>query len=298
MNRRAAIAVVSALVVGCAPPPRPATAPRTHAGADELIPGGLDLVIRIDVARLRRALGDAALGRATAFASGPIGRAIGGASTVFLGFRGPPDGGRSDVVIAAAGSFASLDPAAEEPSLWRETERSPSARRFVATSPAERAAPAFLYVEGGRLLVAASSAEIDALERHLTLAVRSSALEPPADGVVGLAARVRAFPEPTLRAHPELSAALAGVTVLRGSLDADGGFVRFDVIAAFRSEAEASRGEQTLRRVVDTFVQAGGAAAAVAKVVTVDRPAPTSLVVRVRLSANELAALTAPATSP
>lgn len=291
MKRAVAVAAL-AVLASCKPAtPSPAASPRLHAGADELIPAGLDLVVRIDVARLRRTLGDAALARATAFASGSVARALTSASTVFLGFRGPPDGGLSDVVIAATGSFGSFDPARDDATAWREAERTPTTRRFVALAPAERAAPAWLFVEDGRLLLAASAAEVDAAERHLA-SPRKAALDPPADGVVGIAARVRAIPDATLRAYPEVAAALVGVTSLRGTLDAEGGLVRVDVIAAFRAENDATRAERTIRRVIAALEGAGGAAAVIAKVATVERAAPTSFVLRVRLPANDLAALT------
>lgn len=275
----------------CAPAKALAPPPRHPGVAEELLPPDLDLVVRIDVAKLRRTLGPDALARATPFADGAVTRALAAATSVWLGFHGPPAGDRSDVVVVARGDFAGLDPTTEleaSPSSgWRELGREPASRLYARAPGAARAAPVWMLVEGDRVLVVASAAEVDAVERAVR-ATSPRALEAPADGVVGVAARYRALAPAFARRFPELASVLADAKTARATLDADGGVLRFDVALAFVAESAAARGETVLRAWSKALGGESGLAGALGRAAEVARPSRIDVVVRVRIDANAL----------
>ncbi|HEU4534241.1 MAG TPA: hypothetical protein VFS00_08985, partial [Polyangiaceae bacterium] len=124
------LALALALAAGCggggARMPPTARAP-AFLGAGEYLPADLDLVVRLDAARLRALAGDRPMRALLAEheASWPwLKRALGlRASSLWVGFRGEPDGPRSDTVLVVQGDLrawkASVSPGDDPARPWR-----------------------------------------------------------------------------------------------------------------------------------------------------------------------------------
>src|SRR6185436_17326036 len=119
MHRRALFWGFAALGAACGgrPLPPPPAAPRVTSAA-ELIPADLDVVVRLDLARVRAALGAAALaalaGQVLARGQGEPGSddlelsSLLEADQVYLGYRPSPLWAPLDRVLALQGSFTQL----------------------------------------------------------------------------------------------------------------------------------------------------------------------------------------------
>src|SRR6185503_14797055 len=160
-----ALVCAALLAAACSRPPAPPpAAPATTRPADA-IPADLDVVVRVDLARIRGALGPtlyAALRDAAARSGDPVtSSALEHADAVWIGLRPGSDAEHSDDVVVLSGNFADLDPRALGhfgPAMdlgagWRRWD--------LAEKPRARLLPARLYARRSELLVAASTAEID-----------------------------------------------------------------------------------------------------------------------------------------
>ena len=210
-RRRCAAALIAASLAmaasGCArerigPPP---DAPGVGEPADA-IPPDLDVVIRVDLRRMRAALGPSAIDRLQV-PVGADGAEDGGddarlladvlekSDLVFIGFRPGLALGATDRVIASEGRFEDFDvrrhggqarwaAGQDLGAAWRMYERRQSPARGV---------PARVYLRGTDLLVLVSVAEIDSVERALEGRSVSARLEVPSRGAVSMAARAESL---------------------------------------------------------------------------------------------------------
>src|SRR5687767_14936600 len=156
-TRLAALALLAAC--GCGPEriPPPRTAPPTIAGPSDAIPADLDVVLRVDVRRVRETLGDEAFARLRAHALGShsskdtgaerlMTDALARADLAVIGLRPGRTPELSDSVIALSGDLSGLDPAryAAEPPFDGGSDLGGGFRVYERKSP-ERAAPARVY---------------------------------------------------------------------------------------------------------------------------------------------------------
>lgn len=200
--RAGALAIAALFAFGCGPRERPAlpSAPSVTS-AEDLIPADLDVALRVDMARMKVALGSVT---STALAEEAlrVGSAAGGdapdplliesllrADRVYLAYRPNESGLPSDRVFALEGSF---EPITAPPRGFglpvdlgadlRFWERKPG-------TPLARGAVARIYAQGDRLRAFVSEAEIDAVERAVTVPPSARRLSPPAEGALSLAVR-------------------------------------------------------------------------------------------------------------
>jgi hypothetical protein len=260
--RRATTAFVAlALVAGCSGGAARPLAPRTPApaflGPSEFLPADLDLIVRLDAARLRSLASDPprrALLTDYEQSYPWLKRALGmRAASIWVGFRGEPDGARSDTVLVVQGDLrawkSSLE-SAEGPSRPWRLKALPALGLSVyerAPSDSDRGSPVRLALVRDRIGVLASAAEADAVDRIFAGGPEAERLEPPADGALGFALRPRSLLGSIGKAYPALARLAAETRSVRGGADLEADALRADATVEFRSEEAAERSERVLR---------------------------------------------------
>lgn len=239
MQRRALLSLL-ALAAACGPKPLPALppAPRASVPAD-LIPPDLDVVVRLDLGRVKSALGAtavSALGGEVLARGAPKQAAdelliasLLEADVVYLGYRPSGSGLPLDRVLVLQGRFTQLmrPPAG----FSGATDLGADVRYWDVTTPAPREGVARIYAVGDRLRAFASEAELDAVERQLQIGSGEQRLEAPAEGTLSLAAR------------PALLAGVAGNGLLRRLLE---GSKRLTAVADLESDGVHLKAELVL----------------------------------------------------
>ena len=212
---------VASLVLACAacsstrlgPPPAPPVAVRPL----DAMPGDLDLVVRLDLKRIRDTLGAAVMQGITEQAvAGLHGEdratdqlllgALAQTDTVWAGFR-PVNGLEgADSVFVLRGQFSKFDPhaIASTPRFAAPLDLGAAFRRYDRKPPSARSAPARIYTRGDDLIVTLSEAEIDAVERSLEEQRGLPPLEPAEKGALSAVARPRVLPSAWFDAAPAL----------------------------------------------------------------------------------------------
>lgn len=261
MHRRALLSSLLALVA-CAPQrlPPPPPAPRVGA-ASELIPADLDVVVRLDLSRMRAALGGLTpelLSRdLLSRAAGDRGeepdelvvRSLLRADVVHLAYRPSAELLPLDRVLVLQGDFGAL---ARPPGFSAPTDLGADLRyweKAPGPAPLSRSAVARLYALGERALVFVSEAEIDAVERALSGLGGPRRLSAPAEGALSLALRPRLLApltRGTLRELLEEAERFEAVV----DLESDGARLALVLVAAEPAHAQelARAGQQVLAR--------------------------------------------------
>ncbi len=210
MLRRELLLGLTTLAFGCGPrrlPPPPA-APRVVSAAD-FVPADLDVVARLDLARMKVALGGVTpqllsrqvLSRGDAEGEEPdelVLQALLEADVAYLGYRPSPLLLPLDRVLALQGTFT---PITKTPVGFSGGVDLGADVRYwdrQRDKPLARSASARLYAVGSRVRAFVSEAELDAVERALDGLAGARRLSPPEEGALSLAAR------------PQLLARLAG----------------------------------------------------------------------------------------
>lgn len=263
MRRRALLLGLSA--VACGPsqrsplPPAPAV-----TSASELLPADLDVVVRLDMARVKGALGELAL---TAIANQALARdspgkdpdellitSLLGADVVYLAYRPSPSWTPLDRVLALQGRFEQL---VRPPSGFSgATDLGRDMRYWDAKAPAARGGVARIYSFGERVRVFVSEAELDAVERTLDGLGSSRRLQPPEEGMLSLAARPRLLGRlagnGTLRELLDEAKSLTAVA----ELESDGARLKLELLLSGAPQAEqlASAGKLALSRALGDAV--------------------------------------------
>jgi hypothetical protein len=292
MQRRALL-LLGLSAVACGPKPLPAPPPAPAASsAVELIPPDLDVVVRLDLGRVKAALGAVAL---AALAHQVLARDNAGqepdqlvvssllaADQVYLAYRPSPLWTPLDRVLALQGRF---EPLVRPPSGFSgATDLGADVRYWDNQSPVTRAGISRIYAIGQRALGFISEAELDAVERTLAGFSSPRRLEPPEEGTLSLAARPRSLGR--LVGSGALRELLEDAKALRVVADLESDRVRFklELLLAGAEQAQqlASAGKLALARAL------GDAAIEVAVVAEAER-----VVLSARLSRAQLAPLLA-----
>lgn len=217
MQRRALLAIASALLA-CGPKPlaAPPSAPAVTTASD-LLPADLDVVARFDLGQVKAALGATALSALSREVLAATSAAehtdqllldsLLAADVVYLAYRPSPLLAPLDRVLALQGRFEQLS----RPPLGFSgaVDLGGDVRYFERSSAAQlaRGAVARIYTASTRVRAFVSEAEIDSVERVLATGASERRLSPPEQGTLSLAAR------------PWLLARFAGGGALRELLD-------------------------------------------------------------------------------
>lgn len=212
---------VSCALLGCSCQPRPIGPPPNAPSVVrplDAIPADLDLVVRLDLRRIRDTLGGPAMAAISEQALKSLHgddratdalllTALSGTDTLWLGLRPARDWSTADTVFVMSGHFVGFSPerAESKPRFGLPLDLGGNVRRYERAHPATRAAPARIYTHAEDLVVSLSEAEIDSVERSFEQHRGAPALEPAEQGALSAVARPRILP-------PEL---FAGESTLR-----------------------------------------------------------------------------------
>ncbi len=187
----------------------------------EIFPADLDLVVRLDVARMRSSIGPAAASAMAARAAREAGddvlrAALACADVVWLGAR-VGDLGAGDHVVIVEGS--SCAPALElDRGAWTpEPSRNKSVKIFDRVDPAHRAGTARVLLLGPQATAFVSPMEVDSIARILADGPDARRGNPVAEGVISLDVRAARLPPALEQKFPSIAAIIAGLERVRGT---------------------------------------------------------------------------------
>jgi hypothetical protein len=221
-----AIAACALALTACGGPPSPGTSADAPAGPrvdhevdpTDLFPADLDLVLRVDVGRMRAGIGPAALDvlakRAlTGGAEDELREALACAEVVWVATRlADADAGDRVIVVEGKSCMPSLVAA-----RW-ERVRSGNARVriFDRTAEAPRAGTARIMNLGNRATVFVSPVELDAVKRVMDAGPDAKRGSPTAEGIVSFDQRAGRLSPALEKKYPSIGAVLAGIERVRG----------------------------------------------------------------------------------
>lgn len=298
-----------ALVLGvaaCGPtytaPPR-AASPEV-SGPAQAIPGDLDIVVRVDLHKMRDALGPNAVKALGHRTPGDTLRAAGdaelydaalrNADTVWFALRPGDSLDDTDNVVVMKGHFAHVDPQ-NYPCLprWRSARDLGAAwRLYERAMPTLRSAPARIYARADDLLVFVSSAEIDSTERVIEKHADDPRVEPDDKGTISVAARTRALVDAVGERAPEAARLLANASRLRADADLGAENLTAEVELDFSEAAEARKTADAAGLLAKSIEKQGGALGQVARALDIEAVG-SALVVHVELPRAVLGSLVA-----
>ncbi|HTQ05611.1 MAG TPA: hypothetical protein VMI54_17230 [Polyangiaceae bacterium] len=265
----------SAAAVGCGsarPPPPQAPA---LSVPNDAVPPDLDLVIRVDLAKVRSALGPeglATLRRGAANAAGTetdsdfFTRALEHADIACLALRPELVPGEADNVLVLAGHFRDLD---VEPSLRRAGWASPldlggAVWRYERAGKVSRSGAVRVYQFGDEGLVFVSPAEVDSVEAVLEHGMAPNSLKPEARGVLAFAARLRALRGGFGARYPAVGHVLADALRIEGNVDSTANGLLLELSIEFGNNEVAREAEDDLERIRAALAGGEGKMATVA----------------------------------
>jgi hypothetical protein len=213
---------------GCGSSAATARGSRASAGAPaidrrldpaEIFPADLDLVVRLDVARMRSSIGPAAASAMAARAAREAGddvlrAALACADVVWLGARVRDlDAGDHVVLVEGSSCAPELDLAS-----WKEQpSRNKSVKIVDRVDPARRTGTGRVIVFGDHATAFVSPMEMDSVARVLEGGPDARRGNPVAEGVVSLDVRADRLPPSLEQKFPSIAAILAGLERVRGT---------------------------------------------------------------------------------
>jgi len=277
MKRRPVLvaALVALVASSCAtarlPPPR---APALSTPADAL-PPDLDLVLRVDVEKVRAALGADGLELmrrgSGILPSDPgtqfVADALSHTRTAWLAVRPELVPGEPDNVLVLAGRFdgLALERALAGSGWSPPVDLGGDVRRYDRKTKVGRAAPVRLYAFRDESLVFVSAAEVDSVEAVVERGLPPNRLVPREQGVIGFAARMRALRYGLGRRYPSLARSLGDAEGFEGTLDATTEGLQLEVSFELSSEVSARQSAEELGHVRDALVGSEGKLGTVAQ---------------------------------
>ena len=223
------------------------------------MPADLDIVVRVDVARLKSALGPGVAQSMASRAAGGggegfVAEAMAQADSVWIGLR-LADIDAGDRVLVAEGRLGEIH---IEPSEWKETTPAATMEGVQILDRqvrVPRAGTGRIVVYEKKLYAFISPVEVDATTRLLKSGPDQGRGDPSEDGVVNVDVRGHRLPLALERKYPSIGAVIAGIARVRGSATMEGDHVRVAVDLTARTEADAKRAEAFLTTVRDTAAQ-------------------------------------------
>jgi hypothetical protein len=266
----------------------PPAAPALGSPVD-VIPADLDWVVRLDVARVRSALGtamlsmlrDKTLEKRADGASLFLADAFERTDVLVIGTRFD-EGALADAVLALTGDFKGMDPRkyATTPPWQAALDLGGDVRRYDRKRPNIRSDVARLYLGGSDVIVAATEAELDSLEAVIEHGAPSNRLKPRERGFISVALGLRSL-GPTER-FPSLAEAFASARMIEGFVDTAGDGFRVEATCELASDAAAAHGKELLETARAAFDEQGGRFSGLAHRTTVEAQGPF-VVVRAEL---------------
>jgi hypothetical protein len=265
----------------------------------------LDLVVRVDMKRVREALGAQAESRLVAQVPASTGRrdatrllraALQRADTVWLALRLGLPFEQMDNVLVLQGSFSGLDPRDSAPSDWgTPMDLGGAWRVYEALQTKTRAGPARLYARGEALWVVVSGAEIDSFERCVHNPSTPDKLEPEERGIISLSSRLRPLAAELQERAPAAARLLSKAVTLRASAEIVAQTVSAELAIEFRDAAQASEAAQASKVLAELFKSPGNQphptlAQLVAESTQIEAVAET-LVIRLKIPAEAIGQL-------
>lgn len=275
---RVAAILLSCALVGCGGVAKGPAAKGSEnvAAASDLLPGDLDLVVRVDWPRLRssplyprarEALSSDALSRLAR-----LGRVLEDARALLVGVRITSDGLRADGVFVIEGDNTDFDPndlvLRDGASKFRRLPAPRAISIFERQGNLERGEAALVAILPRRGILVASAAEADALWRTLRAGADADRLEPSARGLVSFAGRVPRTGDVLLRGPGgrllgRISEGLGGFS---GSVDLAGGRVlSLEADLFYASVAAAEKGHEAIRAALSVLDALGPSFGAIAR---------------------------------
>ena len=219
LTRARRVVVICGMLSAACSPTRigpPPSAPTVMRALDAM-PGDLDLVVRLDLKRIRDTLGTAAMQGITEQAvRGLRGEdqatdalllgALAKTDTLWLGMRPRGRLRRWRHGLRHGRQFSGFRSACrcEHAAFPKYLDLGGAFRRYDRAAPQSRSAPARIYARGDDLVVSLSEAEIDSVERSLEQRRGTPPLEPAEKGALSAVARPRVLPPEVLEASPTL----------------------------------------------------------------------------------------------
>ncbi|MBW2524958.1 MAG: hypothetical protein JRI23_12310 [Deltaproteobacteria bacterium] len=237
-------------VVG-APPPTPPPPPATPSGPD-LLPRDLDLVLRVDLAQMRRGLGEGPseeLTRRALQEADPeaiVRRTLARADAVWVGLRvGSLFEGDRVLVVDAPPGTVEPDPIAWSPRPGGDDEVQ---QYDAATRPPRSGTARILILDDGTALFV-SPVELDAVDRVLRDGPDAERGQPEARGLVSLDWRVQPPGVALQNRFPSLAALMRGVRRVRATVTMGGNELELEGRLICHSETSAGK----VQRFLETF---------------------------------------------
>ena len=214
----------------------------------DIFPGDLDLVVRVDVGRMRAGIGpaaaDALAKRALQETAGEeVREALACAEVVWIAARAADlDAGDRVIVVEGKGCVPELAAA-----RW-ERVRSANAklRIFDRTLEAPRSGTARVINLGNRATVFVSPVELDAVKRVLEAGPDPRRGSPSAEGLLSFDLRAGRLPPALEKKYPSIGAVLAGIERVQGSAVLVDDGLKIDVQVRGASDAGAERAARFL----------------------------------------------------
>jgi hypothetical protein len=254
--------------------PAPPRAPALSTPNDA-VPPDLDLVLRVDLAKVRSALGPQGVASLRGEAGEAVAetrealveQALAATDTAILALRPELLPHETDNVLVLAGHFGELgvDRALRVSGWSAPVDLGGDVRRFDRGGKISRSSPARIYAFSNDRLVFVSAAEIDSVEAVLERHRAPSSLKPQSRGVLAFAARLRTLGTTLIDRYPELADAVGPATALQGVVDATPTGLGLEVALELPSEASAERTSDALGRIRQALTATTGKMAAMAQ---------------------------------
>lgn len=293
---RASLILTSLLALAACNGPTPARSPEKEApkGArfdrdvdpTDIFPADLDLVVRVDIGRMRAGIGPSAadelLRRAFADSAEPeLRQALACAEVVWIAAHAA-DLEAGDRVIAVEGKSCMPDLLA---SRWeRVRSANGRVRIFDRKTEAPRAGTARIMNIGDRATVFVSPVELDSVKRVLDAGPDERRGNPRAEGALSVDLRPRPLAPALAKRYPSIAAVLGGIDRVRGTaaLAEDG--VKVDAEVIGKSAEGAGKAARFLEAMRESLRETKfGDAVKGAKVETVETTVAVKLVVPAKL---------------
>jgi len=237
----------------------------------DAMPADLDLVVRLDLRKIRDTLGGPAMTAISEQAVHGMRGADRGTDalllgvlertdTLWLGVRPTPALEAADSVFIMSGHFPNFEPHRAEsmPRFQAAIDLGGTLRRFDRTHPPARSAPARIYVHDEDLIVSLSEAEIDSVERSLEDRRGAPPLEPAAKGVLSAVARPGALPLGVFAGSDSLRRLARNAEQLELNADLTGAGVDATLSLKFEDAPLAERVSRALTEMRDALGSGGG----------------------------------------